>query len=54
MTKQHIEDYKLSALKYYLKNNKNMHETCEIFDCKFQSLVRWVDRYETQKEKVKI
>jgi transposase-like protein len=38
MKKQHTEDYKLSAVKYYLKNNKNMRETCEIFECKFQSL----------------
>ena len=50
MTKQHTEDYKLSAVKYYLKNNKNMRETCEIFECKFQSLARWVDRYEKQKD----
>ena len=26
-----------------------MRETCEIFECKFQSLARWVDRYEKQK-----
>ena len=27
MPTQHTEDYKLSAVKYYLKNNKNMRET---------------------------
>ena len=27
MPTQHMEDYKLSAVKYYLKNNKNMRET---------------------------
>ncbi len=27
MPTQHTEDYKLSAFKYYLKNNKNMRET---------------------------
>ena len=27
-----------------------MRETCEIFECKFQSLARWVDRYEKQKD----
>ena len=48
MPTQHTEDYKLSAVKYYLKNNKNMRETCEIFDCKFQSLARWINRYEEQ------
>ena len=25
-----------------------MRETCEIFDCKFQSLARWINRYEEQ------
>ena len=23
-------------------------KTCEIFDCKFQSLARWINRYEEQ------
>ena len=27
MPTHHTEDYKLSAIKYYLKNNKNMRET---------------------------
>lgn len=33
------EDYKLSAVKYYLKS-KNYVETCDIFGCKRTSLIR--------------
>lgn len=40
--KQHTEDYKLSAVQYYLKHNNDMRDTCKIFDCKYQSLARWV------------
>ena len=36
--KQHTEDYKLSAVQYYLKHNNDMRDTCKIFDCKYQSL----------------
>jgi transposase-like protein len=28
------EDYKISAVKYYLKNKDNIRKTCKIFDCK--------------------
>ena len=40
MTSQHTEDYKLAAVLYYLSNHDNLRTTCEIFDCKFQSLTR--------------
>ena len=43
--KQHTEDYKLTAVKYYLDHNEDMRDTCEIFNCKFQSLARWVKTY---------
>ena len=35
------DDYKLSAVKYYLtiKNQKN---TCRIFGCSERSLMRWI------------
>jgi transposase len=47
--KQHSEDYKLSAVKYYLEHNDDdMRDTCDIFKCKYQSLGRWIDRYKTQ------
>ena len=46
--KQHTKDYKETAVKYYLKHNKNMRNTCEIFNCKFQSLARWIKIYITK------
>ena len=46
MSKHKSEDYKLSAVKYYLNNNVSLYDVCEIFDCPKQSLYRWVKRYE--------
>jgi len=46
--KHHTEDYKISAVKYYLEHNEDMRDTCEIFNCKFQSLARWIERYKQQ------
>jgi transposase len=43
----HSEDYKLSAVKYYLKNKNNIRNTCKLFDFKYQSLSRWIRRYNT-------
>ena len=44
------EDYKISAVKYYLNNKEsNIRKTCKIFDCKKSTLQRWVKRYETSK-----
>ena len=37
------EDYKISAVKYYLKS-KHQTETCEFFECSQRSLMRWVDK----------
>jgi transposase len=48
MSKHHTEDYKLSAVLYYLSHDKNLRDTCEIFNCNFQSLARWIERYEKQ------
>ncbi len=31
MTKHHSEEYKLSAIKYYLEYNVDMRDTCKIF-----------------------
>jgi transposase len=39
------EDYKISAVKYYLNNKVSMDTVCEIFNCKKQSLSRWVNKY---------
>ena len=35
------EDYKISAVKYYINNNKSLDEVCEIFECSRKSLYRW-------------
>ena len=43
--KHKSEDYKISAVKYYLKNKLSMEEVCNIFECKKQSLSRWIERY---------
>lgn len=43
------EDYKISAVKYYLNNKDNIRKTCKIFDCKKSTLQRWIKRYKTSK-----
>ena len=45
MPKHKSEDYKITAVKYYLKNNINMIDVCQIFNCSKQSLSRWVEIY---------
>ena len=45
MGKHHTEDYKLSAVRYALKTD-NQVQTCEVFDCKRQTLQRWIKEYE--------
>ena len=45
MSKHKIEDYKISAVNYYLVNNVSMDYVCNILNCKKQSLLRWVKRY---------
>ena len=46
--KQHTEDYKETAVKYYLENKEDMRNTCKIFKCKFQSLARWIKTYKNK------
>ena len=43
------EDYKISAVKYYINNNDNIRKTCKIFDCKKSNSQRWIKRYKTSK-----
>ena len=45
MSKHKYEDYKISAVNYYLDNDVIMDYVCNIFNCKKQSLSRWVQRY---------
>ena len=47
--KHKSDDYKISAVKYYLKNKDNIRKPCKIFDCSKTSLQRWIDRYKTTK-----
>jgi len=44
MTKHKTEDYKISAVKYYLNNDKGdgYKKTCKIFDCKKSTLRDWL------------
>jgi len=38
-------DYKLTAVQYYLVEDKTQEEVCKIFKCSPRSLMRWVERY---------
>lgn len=49
MPKHKSEDYKLSAVKYYLKNKNTQERTCKIFECSPRSLKRWTTRYTKDK-----
>ena len=44
-SKHKSEDYKITAVKYYIKSNKTQQEVCNIFNCSPRSLLRWVERY---------
>ena len=48
MSKHKSEDYKLQAVKYYLKNNESMDDVCEIFNCSKTSLFRQIERYRSE------
>ena len=51
MTQHHkSEDYKLSAVEYYLTEDKSQEEVCKIFKCSARSLMRWVDKYKQDGE----
>jgi len=42
MTRHKSEDYKLSAVKYYLISDDTQENVCKIFKCSVRSLLRWV------------
>ena len=54
MTKHKTEDYKISAVKYYLNNDKGdgYKKTCKFFDCKKSTLRDWIKRYNIYKETI--
>ena len=46
MGKQKSDDYKLTAVEYYLNmDESSLRETCDIFNCSKDSLFRWIKRY---------
>lgn len=45
MPQHHSEDYKISAVKYFLIGVKTQENVCKIFKCSVRSLLRWVDKY---------
>jgi len=49
MTKHKTEDYKISAVKYYLNNDKGdgYMKICKIFDCKKSTLRDWIKQFQT-------
>jgi transposase len=50
MTVHKSEDYKLSAVEYYLIGDNTQQEVCDIFKCSVRSLMRWLDKYENDGE----
>ena len=49
----HSEDYKMSAVNYYLKI-RSYNRVCDVFECKKSSLIRWVQQYKELKTVKKI
>ncbi len=47
--KHKSEDYKISAVEYYLVEDKSQ-EVCKIFKCSPRSLMRWVEKYNNDGE----
>ena len=45
MPKHKSEDYKITAVKYYLENDTTYAEICRIFKCSERSLKRWIEKY---------
>ena len=45
MTTRKSNDYKITAVNYYLVEDKTQEEVCKIFKCNPRSLMRWVERY---------
>ena len=48
MPKHHSEDYKSAAVQHYIDKGSTMREVCETFQCSFQSLKRWIDKYQCE------
>ena len=48
--KHKSEDYKISAVEYYLVEDKSQEEACKIFKFYPRSLMRWVEKYNNDGE----
>ena len=48
MPKHKGEDYKISAVQYFLEHNASYIDTCRIFKCSVRSLKRWINRYQNE------
>ena len=48
MSSHKSNDYKLTAVQYYLVEDKTQEEVCKIFKCTPRSLMRWVERYKKE------
>ena len=44
--KNKSEDYKITAVEYYLTQDTTQDEVCRIFKCSARSLMRWVEQFE--------
>jgi len=44
------EDYKISAVQYYIESGNSYTKTCEIFKCSERSLKRWIEQYKKDKK----
>ena len=40
------DEYKITAVEYYLTEDTTQDEVCRIFKCSVRSLMRWVERFE--------
>jgi transposase len=47
MPEHKSNDYKQSAVEYYLFSDESQEGTCEIFQCSPRSLMRWVEKYQS-------
>ncbi len=50
MPKHKSEDFKLSAVEYFLTEDISQEQVCKIFKCSPRSLMRWVEKYDEEGE----
>jgi transposase len=50
MPKHKSEDFKMSAVEYYLTEDVSQEQVCKIFKCSPRSLMRWVEKYDEKGE----